>query len=138
MERNMKMTTKCLSSVIGLITCVAFFASPQLYAQNKEDVYCVTEKPPKPKGGMSAFYEYTESNLKRPEQARKQGVKGNVFVQFIVEKDGQLSNIRVIKGIGAGCDEAVVQLLEKAPKWTPGIQRGTPVRVRKTMSIQVR
>lgn len=103
-----------------------------------ETVYKISEKSPEPCGGLVTFYEYTEDNIKKTEEAKKKGIRGNVFVQFIVEKDGKLSNIKVIKGIGAGCDEAVVDCLKNAPKWTPGKQNGTCVRVQKTMSIQVR
>ncbi|NJL12046.1 MAG: energy transducer TonB [Microscillaceae bacterium] len=106
--------------------------------QNQETVYKITQLPPSPKGGMCAFFEYTEENLQRPKEAIEKGIRGNVFVRFVVEKDGRLSNIEVIKGIGGGCDEAVVKLLEKAPNWKPGVQNGVPVRVQKTLSIQVR
>ncbi|MCU0443553.1 MAG: energy transducer TonB [Microscillaceae bacterium] len=101
-------------------------------------VYKMTEVPPKPSCGIMAYLEYTEENIDRPIEAKKQGVKGNVFVQFIVEKDGKISNIKVIKGLGSGCDEAVVQCLQKAPKWIPGMQNGKTVRVQKTLAIAVR
>jgi protein TonB len=55
-----------------------------------------------------------------------------------VEKDGRITNVKVVKGIGSGCDEEVVKLLENSPRWSPGVQKGQKVRVEKTMSIQVR
>jgi periplasmic protein TonB len=87
---------------------------------------------------MMAYLDYTEENIERPMEAKKQGVKGNVFVQFIVEKDGKITNIKVIKGLGSGCDEAVIQCLQKAPRWIPGMQNGKNVRVQKTLAIAVR
>lgn len=115
-----------------------------MYAQkinaqtNNETIYKMTEQAPAPQGGLSTFYSYTEDNIKRPMTAKQKGVKGQVFVQFVVEKDGTLSNIKIIKGIGAGCDEEVVKCLKKAPRWKPGKQKGQNVRVQQTLAIAVK
>lgn len=113
-------------------------ANPPKDAYAQDMVFLVADQSPKPNGGLCAFFEYTEDNIRKSDEAKVKGVKGNVFVQFVVEKDGTLSNIKVIKGIGYGCDEAVIKVLEKAPRWTPGIQKGKPVRVQHTMAILVR
>jgi protein TonB len=63
------------------------------------------------------------------------GVEGRVYVEFIVEKDGSLTDIQLAKGIGGGCDEEAIRVLSNAPKWNPGRQRGNPVRVRMIMPI---
>jgi protein TonB len=63
------------------------------------------------------------------------GVEGKVFVQFVVDKDGTLTDIKAVKGIGAGCDEEAVRVLKAAPKWKPGKQRGRPVKVRMILPI---
>jgi protein TonB len=126
--------------LITLPTC----AQPRAYAvaasniTQDEKVYQMAETPPAPEGGLAAFYEYTEDNLVCPKEAKKNGIRGNVLVQFIVEKDGQLSAIKVIKGLGYGCDEAVISCLKTAPRWKPGKQQGKTVRVQKTMSIQIK
>ncbi len=133
-----------MGEFLKLLLFIIIFISTQNVSEAQiasvapEMIYKMTEQPPKPEGGMYAFYEYTQDNLKRPKEAISKGVRGNVFVQFIVEKNGSLSNIKVIKGIGSGCDEEVVKLLENSPKWIPGVQKGKKVRVQKTMSIQVR
>jgi protein TonB len=125
-----------------LFVIIFFSAKPTVEAQiasvAPEMIYKMTEQEPNPKGGMCAFYEYTQDNLQRPKEAVTKGVRGNVFVQFIVEKDGRITNVKVVKGIGSGCDEEVVKLLENSPRWSPGVQKGQKVRVEKTMSIQVR
>ncbi len=110
----------------------------KISAQSTETIYKMTEQAPAPKGGLSSFYNYTEDNIKRTPAAKQKGIKGQVFVQFIVEKDGTLSNIKVIKGIGAGCDEEVIKCLKNAPHWQPGKQKGKPVRVQQTLAIAVR
>ncbi|MGB3618259.1 MAG: energy transducer TonB, partial [Catalinimonas sp.] len=70
-----------------------------------------------------------------PEQARRMGVEGRVFVQFVVERDGTLTDVQAVKGIGAGCDEEAIRAVKESPKWKPGKQRGRPVRVRMVMPI---
>ena len=62
-------------------------------------------------------------------------IEGKVFVQFVVDKDGNLTNVQAIKGIGAGCDEEAVRVIAKAKRWSPGKQRGRPVKVRMILPI---
>jgi TonB family protein len=70
-----------------------------------------------------------------PLPARQRGVEGRVNVQFVVEKDGSLTDVRAIKGIGEGCDSEAVRVVQNAPSFRPGTQRGKPVRVRMVMPI---
>lgn len=98
----------------------------------------IVEKMPSYVGGLEEFYKFVSKNLKYPAQARRIGIEGKVFVHFVVDKDGSLSDIKVIKGIGAGCDEEVERIIHKSPKWNPGKQRGNPVRVRMMMPITFR
>lgn len=93
-----------------------------------DDVFTIVEETAQPKGGMDEFYKYIASNSKYPEEAKKKGISGRVFVEFIVEKDGTLSNLKVLKGIGYGCDEEAVRVLSSAPAWMPARQRGEAVR----------
>lgn len=101
----------------------------------KDDFVLFSEVAAKPKDGYKAFYQYIADHLKYPSQARRMGVEGRVFIQFIIEKDGSLTDIKVIKGIGSGCDEEAIRVLQDAPKWSPGRQRGREVRVRKSIPI---
>ena len=106
--------------------------------EDVEEIFVIVEKMPSYIGGLEAFYKFVSKNLKYPAQARRIGIEGKVFVQFIVDKDGSLSDIKVIKGIGAGCDEEVERIIKMSPKWNPGKQRGNPVRVRMMMPITFR
>ena len=101
-----------------------------------EEIFQIVETYPEPAGGMSTFYTYVSENLSYPPKAARLNVSGIVFLQFVVEKDGQITNIKVIKGIGAGCDEEAVRVLEGAPDWKPGRQRGRNVRVYMTVPIR--
>jgi periplasmic protein TonB len=91
----------------------------------------------RPAGGFEAFYTYVANQLKGryPPMARRLGIDGRVFVEFIVERDGHLTDIKVIKGIGGGCDELAAWVVEASPPWNPGRQRGKPVRQRCTLTI---
>jgi TonB family protein len=79
-------------------------------------------------GGKAALNKFVAENLKYPEIARKYASHGRVMVAFIVEKDGYLDNIRVVIGIGNGCDEEAIRVIEKSPKWIPATKDGQPVR----------
>jgi TonB family protein len=86
-------------------------------------------------GGMAGWDKYLQKNMKYPPIARKNNITGRVIVAFVVEKNGDLSDIKVIRSIGGGCDEEAVRVLKTAPSWKPGIQNGRPVRVAYTMPI---
>jgi protein TonB len=90
---------------------------------------------PEFQGGQAGWGKYLQRNLKYPAMARENNISGRVTVQFVVEKDGSLTDIKVLRGIGAGCDEEAVRVLKAAPKWKPGVQNGRPVRVSYVMPI---
>jgi len=93
------------------------------------------ENEPQFPGGIQAFYKYVKDNMNYPSQARKMGVEGRVFIQFVVDENGNLSEVKAIKGIGAGCDEEAERVLRESPRFIPGKQRGRPVKVRMVMPI---
>jgi periplasmic protein TonB len=103
--------------------------------EKPDEIFTIVENQPEPNGGYSAFYDFISNNLKYPQRAIISGIEGKVFVQFVVEKDGSLTDIQVIRGIGFGCDEEAVRVLSNAPKWIPGKQRGRPVRVKMILPI---
>ena len=106
--------------------------------EEKEDpdqIFLVVEETAAPTGGMPAFYDFVSKKLKYPAQARRMGIEGKVFVEFVIERDGTITDVKAIKGIGAGCDEEAVRVLQSAPKWKPGKQRGKPVRQRMVLPI---
>jgi protein TonB len=84
---------------------------------------------------MAEFYDYVQRNLKYPAQAKRIGIQGKVFVQFIVAPDGSLTDVTAVKGIGGGCDEEAVRVIINSPKWSPGKQRGQAVNVRMILPI---
>ncbi|MGI4749739.1 MAG: TonB family protein [Janthinobacterium lividum] len=97
--------------------------------------FTAIEKLPAFPGGMEAWAKFLSKNLHYPEQASSAGVSGRVYISFIVEKDGRITDIQVARAAGYGFDEEAKRVLKMAPQWKPGIQNGKPVRVRYTMPI---
>jgi len=88
-----------------------------------------------PADGMSAFYKYVGEKIKYPAQARRMGIEGRVFVSFVIGKDGSISEVKAVKGIGAGCDEEAVRIIQSAPSWKPGRHGGRSVKQRMVLPI---
>lgn len=95
----------------------------------EQEIFTVVESMPEFPGGAGKMMEFIARNIKYPPMARESGIQGRVFVNFVVEHDGSVSNVRVLRGIGGGCDEEAIRVVEAMPKWTPGRQRGKAVRV---------
>lgn len=104
--------------------------------EDVDEIFTIVEETATPKGGMAAFYKYVGSKLKYPSQATRMGVEGKVFVEFVINRDGTIVDVRVVRGIGAGCDEEAVRVVQSSPPWNPGKQRGKPVRQKYTLPIQ--
>ncbi len=100
-----------------------------------KEVFTVVEVPPSPVDGMEALYTSIKETLKYPKQARKLGIEGRVFVQFIVTKEGNVEQVEILKGIGAGCDQEAARVVKTAHQWNPGLQRGKAVNVRMVLPI---
>lgn len=103
--------------------------------EETDEIFVIVEDYPVPIGGMAAFYQYVNNNIKYPMQPLTLNIEGRVFVQFVVGKDGSLTDVTVIRGIGGGCDEEAIRVLKGAPGWKPGKQRGKPVRVKMVLPI---
>ncbi|MBY0542357.1 MAG: TonB family protein [Sphingobacteriaceae bacterium] len=86
-------------------------------------------------GGMAAWAKFIQRNLRYPYMAQDANVQGKVYLSFVVEKDGSITDVSVLKGIGAGCDEEAMRVIKKSPKWKAGQQNNQTVRVRYTMPI---
>jgi protein TonB len=112
------------------------FCQEEKKASVDDEVFVVVEEQAEFPGGLDSMYAYIVKNLKYPELAKEKGIEGRVFVSFIIEKDGSISNVKILRGIGGGCDEAAVEMIKNMPKWKPGTQRGKPVRVQFNLPIK--
>ena len=105
-------------------------------ATHTGEVLRVVEETATPQGGMAAFYRHIGSSLRYPAEATRLGVEGKVFVEFVINRDGTVSDAHVVRSIGAGCDEEAVRIVMSSPPWNPGKQRGKPVRQLYTLPVQ--
>lgn len=99
-------------------------------------VYEVVEIQPSPAGGMAGWNKYLSENLRYPPNAQRKGIEGTVIVAFVVNTDGTTTAIEILRSVGGGCDEEVIRIVKGSPKWTPGMQRGTPVRTRMRLPLR--
>lgn len=106
------------------------------YETKEEEIFTVVEKMPQFPGGEEEMYTYLAENISYPELAREENVQGTVYAQFVVEKDGLISNVDVLRGIGSGCDIETKRVILNMPKWEPGEQRGKKVRVKYTLPVR--
>jgi len=102
----------------------------------EEQVFVIVESMPSFPGGEVARIKYLNKNIKYPNLSRESGIQGRVFLTFVVEKDGSISNVKILRGIGGGCDEEAIRVIQNMPKWIPGKQRNIPVRVQFNMPIR--
>jgi TonB family protein len=104
-------------------------------ASKPKTIYTVVEVQPSFPGGEEALTEYIVDNIEYPEQARKAGIQGKVYVAFVVEEDGSISNVRVLRDIGGGCGEEAVRVVKLMPRWNPASQKGKPVKVQVSLPV---
>lgn len=100
------------------------------------EIFTVVESMPGYPGGDATRMQFLQENIKYPQMARESGIQGTVYVTFVVETDGRVTDVRVLRGIGGGCDEEAIRVIQLMPKWVPGKQRGKPVRVQFNMPIK--
>ena len=143
---------KCLLFVVSaLILLVIVIAPVRANAQDKkgkttqtrkdtatdDKVYEVCEQMPIFEGGDAALLKYLRENLKYPDKTKDRGVQGRMVVGFIVEKDGSLTNVKVLRAVDIAIDAEVLRVVKGMPKWIPGRQNGKRVRVRYLLPIHI-
>lgn len=102
----------------------------------EQQIFFIVEEMPSFQGkGQEGFREWIQQNLRYPEIAAENGISGRVFVRFVVEPDGSVSNVEVVRGVDPALDAEAVRVVSSSPKWEPGKQRGKPVRVAYTFPI---
>lgn len=105
---------------------------------DKDSTFVNVEQLPEFPGGKQELMKFISANTKYPDAAKKLGIQGNVIVQFVVTKLGKIENIKVVRGVGSGCDEEAIRVLKLSPDWIPGKQGGKPVNVMFTLPFVFR
>ncbi len=107
----------------------------QVVVEDNSPVFTAVELNPSFPGGQTAFARFLQANLHYPQAAKDQSIQGRVYVNFVVEKDGSLSNIKVLREPGGGLGDEAARVIASSPKWLPGIQNGSPVKVQYTIPV---
>jgi protein TonB len=115
---------------------IAPVKSDEEESAEEAQIFMVVESMPEYPGGEASLYTFLAENIKYPQMAKESGIQGRVFVTFVVERDGRVTDVRVLRGIGGGCDEEAIRVVQSMPKWTPGKQRGKSVRVQYNLPVK--
>ena len=122
-------------SLMALFGLTTVSAQKTVVAQKNQKVFDVVEQMPEFPGGIKALLDYLCQNVKYPADAENQKVEGRVIATFIVETDGTINNVEVVKPVFPSLDAEAIRVLSGMPKWTPGKQSGKEVRVKYTVPI---
>ena len=127
-----------LMTVMAVFCLTTASAQKTVVSQKNQKVFEVVEQMPEYPGGMMAMMEFLQDNMKYPADAEKQKVQGKVMVSFIVETDGSISDVKVMKNVFPSLDAEAIRVVKAMPRWTPGKQKGKVVRVHFSLPITYR
>ena len=127
-----KFLIMALMALFGLTTVSA---QKTVVAKKNQQVFDVVEKMPEYPGGQAALFEYLSTNVKYPADAEKQKIEGRVLVTFIVNTDGSITDIELVRKAFPSLDAEAVRVISGMPKWIPGEQKGQKVRVKYTVPL---
>ena len=131
-----KRIMKNLKLNLLIILSALFCFSMELQAQEQKEVFIYVESMPEPQEGMAGFYKYITQNLKYPSDARKAGIEGKVFLQFVVTEDGKLTDAKILKGLSPELDQEALRVINNYKGlWKPGKMRDKAIKVRMSMPI---
>ena len=124
-----------LMAVFGLTTVTA---QKTVVAKKNQKVFDIVEQMPEYPGGQAALFEFISKNVKYPEDAVKKKVEGKVFVTFVVDTDGKITDVSLLRKVFPSLDAEAIRVISAMPNWIPGKQKGQVVRVKYTVPIMFR
>ena len=130
-----KFIIMALMAVFGLTTVSA---QKTVVAQKNQKVFDIVEQMPEYPGGQAALFEYLSKNIKYPADAEKKKVEGKVFVTFVVDTDGKITDVSLMRKVFPSLDAEAIRVISAMPNWIPGKQKGRVVRVKYTVPIMFR
>ncbi len=107
----------------------------EIKVSTDDTIFINVDHPPEFEGGNTFFFNFIQENLKYPAAAKAKGIEGKVFVEFVVTKYGKIEDVIILKGIGAGCDKAALEIIKSSPDWIPGIRNDKAVHVKMIIPI---
>ena len=133
--RKITLNIKDMTKYLLLVTLLISSIFPSLASADDKVFVCGIEQQAEFPGGMRALVDWINSNRRYPEECMKEGIEGRVIVKFKVEKDGSVSDVKVVKGVHPLLDAEAVRLTESMPRWTPGKYEGEPAASHFNLSI---
>ena len=130
-----KFIIMALMAVFGLTTVSA---QKTVVAKKNQKVFDIVEQMPEYPGGQAALFEFISKNVKYPEDAVKKKVEGKVFVTFVVDTDGKITDVSLMRKVFPSLDAEAIRVISGMPNWIPGKQKGQVVRVKYTVPIMFR
>lgn len=130
-----KLIIMALMAVFGLTTVSA---QKTVVAKKNQKVFDIVEQMPEYPGGQAALFEFISKNVKYPEDAVKKKVEGKVFVTFVVDTDGKITDVSLLRKVFPSLDAEAIRVISAMPNWIPGKQKGQVVRVKYTVPIMFR
>ena len=124
-----------IMSLMALFGLTTVSAQKTVVAKKNQQVFDVVEKMPEYPGGQAALFEYLQKNVKYPADAEKKKVEGRVLVTFVVNTDGSITDIEVVRKTFPSLDAEAVRVISGMPKWKPGEQKGKKVRVKYSVPL---
>ena len=103
---------------------------------DEQQIFTIVEQMPSFPGGEAELFKYLQQNIKYPPMAKESGISGTVHVTFVIDQQGNITDAKVIRGIGGGCDKEALRVVKNMPKWSAGKQRGKPVRVQYNLPVR--
>lgn len=103
---------------------------------DEQEIFLIVESSPSFPGGEMARMKFLQDNIRYPLMAKESGIQGTVHLTFVIERDGSVTDVKLLRGIGGGCDEEAIRVVKNMPRWEPGKQRGKPVRVQFNLPIK--
>jgi TonB family protein len=122
-------------TLFTFILILSLFVAKGQTTDTINQVFTFVEKSAEFPGGLDKLYLYLQNNIDYPIDSYKKNIQGKVFVTFVVERDGSLTNVAILRGVSPDIDAEAIKVVRNSPKWSPGIQNGKPVRVQFSMAI---
>ena len=135
LRSNAVLSTVSLKSEEIVETNLSLVSETEEPESSEEEIFTVVEVQPQFPGGEDSLYNFIYSNLRYPQSAMRYKLEGRVFITFVVEKDGSITNVRILRDIGGGCGQEAKRVVEMMPKWIPGKQNGKTVRVQYNLPV---
>jgi len=131
----MKTNAKLITTSLLMFFMIFFMNIQEGKTQTSEKALMEVDEMPEYPGGMDAMFKFIGENLKYPASAKEKGIQGTVVISFIVNKDGSISDTEILRGIGGGCDEESLRIVNAFPAWKPGVNEGEKVRTQMRLPI---